>query len=77
MQPRHTFRIYTPQSLGAAIKHHRKRSGLTQAQLAELAGLNRTYVSDLEQGKLTEQTRRLLGLLRHLNARMTIEDAEP
>jgi HTH-type transcriptional regulator/antitoxin HipB len=70
------FRVYTPASLGAAIKHYRKQAGLTQAQLAELAGLNRTYLSDLEQGKETEQSRRLLRVLKQLGVRMTLQKAD-
>ena len=70
------FRVYTPASLGAAIKHYRKQAGLTQAQVAELAGLNRTYLSDLEQGKETEQLRRLLRVLKQLGVRMTLQKAD-
>jgi y4mF family transcriptional regulator len=70
------FRVYTPASLGAAIKHYRKQAGLTQAALAELAGLNRTYLSDLEQGKETEQFRRVLRVLKQLGVRMTVQKAE-
>jgi len=70
------FRIYTPASLGAAIRHYRKVAGLTQAELAERAGLNRTYLSDLERGRETEQFRRVLRLLRHLGVRMTLEKAD-
>lgn len=69
------FRIYTPDSLGAAIRHYRKEAGLTQAQLAELAGLNRTYLSDLERGRETEQVRRLLRVLRQLGVRITLQKA--
>jgi y4mF family transcriptional regulator len=70
------FRVYTAASFGAAIKHYRKKVGLTQAQLAELAGLNRTYLSDLEQGKETEQLRRLLRVLKQLGVRMTLQRAD-
>jgi HTH-type transcriptional regulator/antitoxin HipB len=70
------FRIYTPASLGAAIKHYRKQAGLTQAQLAELAGLNRTYLSNLEKGNETEQLRRLLRVLKQLGVRMTLQKAD-
>lgn len=70
------FRVYTPASLGAAIKHYRQQAGLTQAQLAELAGLNRTYLSDLEQGKETEQLRRVLRVLKQLGARITVQKAD-
>ena len=70
------FRVYTPDSLGAAIRHYREGAGLTQAQLAELAGLNRTYLSDLERGGETEQLRRLLRVLKQLGVRMTLQKAD-
>jgi transcriptional regulator with XRE-family HTH domain len=71
------FRIYTPASLGAAIRHFRKEAGLSQAELAETVGLNRTYLSDLEQGKKETQTlKRVLRLLRRLGVRMTLEKAD-
>ena len=70
------FRIYTPASLGDAIRHYRKEAGLTQAQLAELAGLRRSYLSELESGKETEQVKRVLRVLRQLGVRMTIDKAD-
>lgn len=69
------FRIYTAASLGAAIRHYRLQSGLSQAELAERTGLHRTYLSDLEQGKETEQIRRILRILKELGVRMTLERA--
>lgn len=69
------FRVYTPDSLGAAIRHYREEAGLTQAQLAELTGLNRTYLSRLERGNETEQLRRLLRVLKQLGVRMTLQKA--
>lgn len=70
------FRVYTPASLGAAIRHYRQQAGLSQAELAELAGLNRTYLSALEQGRETEQVKRILRLLKQLGVRMTLEKAD-
>ena len=70
------FRIYTPASFGAALRHYRKKSGLSQAELAERAGLNRTYLAGLERGSETEQVRRILRLLKQLGVRMTLEEAE-
>lgn len=49
---------------------------MSQAELAELTGLNRTYLSDLEQGRETEQLKRILRLLRQLGVRMTLEKAD-
>jgi transcriptional regulator with XRE-family HTH domain len=70
------FRIYTPASLGAAIRHYRHEAGLSQADLAERTGLNRTYLSDLERGGETEQVKRILRLLRELGVRMTLDKAD-
>jgi len=70
------YRVYTPESLGAAIRHYRKEAGLSQAQLAQMAGLNRTYLSNLESGKETEQVRRMLRVLRRLGVRMTLDKVE-
>jgi HTH-type transcriptional regulator/antitoxin HipB len=70
------FRVYTFESLGAAIRHYRHEAGLTQKELARRAGLHRTYLSDLEQGKETEQLRRILRVLRQLGVRMTLEPAD-
>jgi transcriptional regulator with XRE-family HTH domain len=70
------FRVYTPASLGTALRHYRQEAGLSQADLAERAGLNRTYLSALEQGKETEQVRRLLRVLKQLGVRVTLEKAD-
>jgi HTH-type transcriptional regulator / antitoxin HipB len=70
------FRVYTPDSLGAAIRHYRKEAGLTQADLANLTGLHRSYLSDLETGKETEQVRRILRVLKQLGVRMTLHKAD-
>ena len=70
------FRIYTASSLGAAIKHYRQEARLSQGELAARSGLNRTYLSELEGGKETEQLRRLIRVLRQLGVRMTVQKAD-
>jgi HTH-type transcriptional regulator/antitoxin HipB len=70
------FRIYTTASLGDAIRHYRIAEGITQAQLAEMAGLQRSYLSELENGKETEQLKRVLRILRQLGVRMTLDEAD-
>jgi transcriptional regulator with XRE-family HTH domain len=74
--PGKPYRIYTPASLGAAIRHYRHEAGLSQGELAERTGLNRTYLSALEQGHETEQLKRLLRVLRELGVRMTLDKAD-
>lgn len=70
------FRIYTPASLGAAIRHYRRQAGLSQAELAERTGLHRSYLSALEQGRETEQLRRILRVLKQLGVRMSLDQAD-
>lgn len=70
------YRVYSAASLGDAIRHYRTEAGLTQAQLAEATGLQRSYLSELERGKETEQLARILRLLRHLGVRMTLDKAD-
>lgn len=70
------FRLYTAASVGPAIRRFREEAGLTQSQLAEMAGLNRTYLSALEQGKETEQMRRILRVLKLLGVRATLQKAD-
>lgn len=70
------FRIYTPASLGEAVRHYRTEAELTQAQLAESVGIQRSYLSELESGKETEQLKRLFRVLRTLGVRMTLDKAD-
>lgn len=74
--PEQPFRLYTAASLGPAIRKYREEAGLTQAELAEVTGLNRTYLSNLEQGRETEQLRRIIRILKHLGVRATLKRAE-
>jgi HTH-type transcriptional regulator/antitoxin HipB len=70
------FRLYSAASVGPAIRKYREEAGMTQAELADMAGLNRTYLSELEQGKETEQLRRILRILKVLGVRATLQKAD-
>ena len=70
------FRVYSAAGFGAALRHFRHEAGLTQAQLAEIAGVPRTYLVELEGGATTEHTRRLVGLLKALGVRMVVTKAD-
>ena len=41
---------YNLTNFGTILQNERKKNGLSQEKLAELAGLHRTYISDLERG---------------------------
>jgi transcriptional regulator with XRE-family HTH domain len=70
------FRIYTPASFGQAIRHYRTQAGLTQDELAERVGMDRTYLSRLESGGETQQLRRILAILRELGIKASLERAD-
>ena len=53
--------------LGDAVRHHRKVAGLTQLELADLAGVGKTLIFDLEKGKASVQLDTLVKILAALN----------
>jgi len=61
--------------LAQLIQGHRKKAALTQVQLAQLAGVGKTVVWDLEHGKESVQWDTLQKVLRVLN--ITIEWRSP
>lgn len=58
--------------LGAVLREARATAGWTQQELADAAGVHRSYLSDLEQGRTSQQVRRLLRLLRTLRLDVTV-----
>jgi HTH-type transcriptional regulator/antitoxin HipB len=54
-------------NLGLFIKEHRKKAGLTQLQLANLAGVGKTTVFDIEKNKKTVSWNNLLTVITVLN----------
>lgn len=64
--------VRDPADLGRAIRHHRDEQHLLQQELAEQAGIHRSYLSDLERGKATAQTERLFRVLRRLGLEVTV-----
>lgn len=76
MRTSEQFRIYSADGIGQALRHYREEAGLTQAQLAETTGVPREYLISLEGGNMTEQTRRLVSLLKALGARLVVTKAD-
>ncbi|RAV30907.1 helix-turn-helix domain-containing protein [Sinomicrobium soli] len=56
--------------LGFMVKDHRKKTGLTQLELANLAGVGKTTVFDIEKNKETVRWNNLLAVLRVLNIKV-------
>jgi len=61
-----------PQTLAAFLKKHRKVAKLTQIQLAEMAGVGKTVVYDIEKGKDTIQLVTLRKILHVLNIKVAL-----
>lgn len=62
-------------TLTLLIQSHRQKAGLTQAQLAKLAGVGKTVVWDLEHGKESVRWDTLQKIFRVLN--ITVEWHSP
>jgi y4mF family transcriptional regulator len=56
--------------LGSVVRQHRKRAGLTQRELAQLGGVGKTVVFDVEKGKATVRLATLLRILHVLNLQL-------
>ncbi len=60
----------TIEQLGRVIKFHRSKAGLTQVQLARLAGIGKTAVFDIENGKKSARIDTILNIFSVLNVRL-------
>ena len=64
----HSFPLVTRSYIAASVRRRREAMGLSQEKLGELAGLHRTYVSQLERRKANisidslERIARILGV---------------
>tara|TARA_R110002050_G_scaffold294111_3_gene451513 strand:+ start:1455 stop:1724 length:270 start_codon:yes stop_codon:yes gene_type:complete len=61
-----------PKTLATVVRDHRKIAGLSQLQLAELAGVGKTVVFDVEKGKETIQLDTLRKILAALNIKVQL-----
>lgn len=59
--------------LSEVIRMHRKKSGLTQKGLADLAGVGKTVIYDIEKGKETIQMDTIKKILSVLNIKIKFE----
>lgn len=57
-------------NIPSMVRYFRKQSGLSQQQLAQLAGVGKTVVFDIEKGKTTVQLESLLKVLEVLNIKL-------
>lgn len=62
--------MFEPKVLATVIRKHRKAAGLSQLQLAEMAGVGKTVIFDVEKGKETIQLDTLRKILAVLNIKV-------
>jgi y4mF family transcriptional regulator len=58
--------------LAITIHQYRKKSGLTQQELADLAGVGKTAIFDIEHSKPTVQFNTILRVMNVLNIKFEI-----
>jgi HTH-type transcriptional regulator / antitoxin HipB len=63
--------------IAEVVRYFRKQSGLSQQQLALLAGIGKTAVFDIEKGKDTVQLNTLLKVLDSLNIQLHLTTPLP
>ena len=61
------------QELAQIIKMHRKAAKLSRVQLAELAGVGKTVIFDIEMGKESVQLDTLRKILKVLNIKIMLK----
>ena len=59
--------------LKSIIRHHRRLCGLTQIEMARLAGVGKTVIFDIEHGKESVQLDTLRKVLAALNIQMVFQ----
>jgi HTH-type transcriptional regulator/antitoxin HipB len=62
----------TAEQIGKAVRYHRRCGGLSQRDLADLAGVGKTSVFDIEKGKETVRLATLVAVLRVLNLEIAL-----
>lgn len=67
--------IARPNEIGAALQGLRRSLDVTQAELAERAGVTRKWISEMENGKATAEVGVLCRVLDALDARLEIVHA--
>lgn len=63
----------TPSEIAKIVRYCRKQSGLSQNELAKLAGVGKTVVFDIEKGKETVQLNTLLKIFEVLNIQLRLD----
>ncbi len=68
-----TVKMISFKEFAEVIKFHRTKANLSQIALANLAGVGKTVVFDIEKGKETVQFRSILKVMDALNIRIYLD----
>ncbi|MFN7141104.1 MAG: helix-turn-helix domain-containing protein [Limisphaerales bacterium] len=63
-------RVRHQKVIGEAIRHHRKRIGMTQEKLAEKADLHPVYIGEVERGEEAASVEALIRIAKALRVRL-------
>lgn len=59
--------------IGAIVQFHRRLAGLSRIELADIAGVGKTVIYDIENGKASVRLNTLLKILEALNVSIYLE----
>ncbi len=71
------MQFQTPLELAALIRSRRKLRGLSQTQLAALAGVSRDWIIGLEKGRSTVEFGLVLRTIKALGLALSVDSAPP
>lgn len=67
------MKVESIEIIGNSLKEYRKAHGLTQQDIADLAGVSRKAINELEQGKDTIQFKIVLKVLAVTDLELTLK----
>ncbi len=62
--------MWDMQAFGELVRTHRKKSGLSQIELANLAGVGKTTIFDIEKARHSFHMRTIVNVCKALNLKM-------
>lgn len=68
--------LRTPTDFGAFVREQRRLSGLSQAGLADLVGVNRKWIIGVEQGRARAELGLVLRVFNALNIKLNASKSE-
>jgi len=65
--------VKTSSEIGKIVRLHREKANLTQLGLAELSGVGKTVIFDIEKGKVTVKLETILKVFKSLNISVILD----